>query len=51
MLLDADGDLGGVFTDSDLARMLEHNQDQSLDQPICQVMTRRPTTVLVADSE
>ena len=46
MLLDAHGVLSGIFTDSDLARMLEQNQDRSLDLPIGQVMTRHPTTVL-----
>jgi arabinose-5-phosphate isomerase len=46
MLIDALGTLTGVFTDSDLARMLEHSQDTALDRPIEQVMTRRPTTVL-----
>lgn len=47
MLVDTDGLLTGLFTDSDLARMLEHSQDTALDRPIQQVMTRRATTVLV----
>jgi arabinose-5-phosphate isomerase len=46
MLLDPQGALSGIFTDSDLARMLEQNQDRALDWPISQVMTRRPATVL-----
>ncbi len=46
MLVDADGHLTGLFTDSDLARMLEHNQESALDDCIEQVMTRAPTTVL-----
>jgi arabinose-5-phosphate isomerase len=46
MLIDAPGILTGLFTDSDLARMLEHSQDTALDLPIKRVMTRRPTTVL-----
>ena len=46
MLIDAPGTLTGLFTDSDLARMLEHSQDTALDRPIEQVMTRWPTTVL-----
>ena len=46
MLIDAPGILTGLFTDSDLARMLEHSQDTALDLPVEQVMTRRPTTVL-----
>ena len=47
MLIDSDTTLHGLFTDSDLARILEHNQDTALDLPIQQVMTRQPTTVLV----
>jgi arabinose-5-phosphate isomerase len=46
MLVDTDGLLTGLFTDSDLARMLEHSQDTALDRPIQQVMTRHATTVL-----
>ena len=45
MLVDAAGLLTGLFTDSDLARMLEHNQESALDDGIERVMTRRPTTV------
>lgn len=45
MLVDGEGTLTGLFTDSDLARMLERNQDAALDGPIEQVMTRQPTTV------
>lgn len=47
MLIDSDANLSGLFTDSDLARILETNQDNALDLPIQQVMTRQPTTVLV----
>lgn len=47
MLVDSDAHLRGLFTDSDLARILETNQDNALDLPIQQVMTRQPTTVLV----
>lgn len=45
MLVDTDGCLTGLFTDSDLARMLEHGRESALDSPIAQVMTRGPTTV------
>jgi arabinose-5-phosphate isomerase len=45
MLVDTAGYLTGLFTDSDLARMLEHNQESALDDGIDRVMTRRPTTV------
>jgi arabinose-5-phosphate isomerase len=41
MLVDMAGRLVGLFTDSDLARILEHRQDSALDQPICDVMTRK----------
>lgn len=46
MLIDSTHALTGLFTDSDLARMLELSQDRALDSPIEQVMTRRPMTVL-----
>lgn len=38
------GQLTGVFTDSDLARLLEQRKDESLDRPIRDVMTRQPVT-------
>jgi arabinose-5-phosphate isomerase len=37
--------LTGIFTDSDLARLLEQNRDNALDGPITAVMTARPLTV------
>jgi arabinose-5-phosphate isomerase len=45
MLIGTDGRLAGLFTDSDLARILERKQDGALDLPIDRVMTRNPTTV------
>ena len=45
MLTDEAGRLTGLFTDSDLARLLEQKQDRAIDQPICQVMARLPFTV------
>jgi arabinose-5-phosphate isomerase len=45
MLLDAEGRLSGLFTDSDLARLFERRQDGALDRPIAEVMTRQPLTV------
>jgi arabinose-5-phosphate isomerase len=45
LLIDARGVLTGIFTDSDLARLLERQQDCLLDQPIRLVMTNSPTTV------
>lgn len=45
MLVDEAGKLVGIFTDSDLARLLEKTQGSLLDQPICQLMTRRFQTI------
>lgn len=45
MLVDAEGALSGIFTDSDLARLFERRRDNELDSPIASVMTRRPCTV------
>ena len=45
ILADADGCLSGLFTDSDLARLLERRQEAQLDRPIAEVMTRGPITV------
>ena len=40
MLLDDAGRLAGIFTDSDLARLLETRRDASLDGPVSHVMTQ-----------
>src|SRR5262249_39034731 len=45
MLIDDQRRLTGIFTDSDLARLLERNQDSAIDGPIGDVMTRSPKTV------
>ncbi|MEZ6053318.1 MAG: KpsF/GutQ family sugar-phosphate isomerase [Planctomycetaceae bacterium] len=45
ILVDDEGKVCGLFTDSDLARMLESRSDKQLDQPIRTVMTPHPTTV------
>jgi len=45
ILVDGEGKLAGIFTDSDLARLLEGKHDMSLDDPINEVMTQAPTTV------
>jgi arabinose-5-phosphate isomerase len=47
MLIDADGRLSGLFTDSDLARLIEARRDAALDRPIAEVMTRNPRTAVV----
>lgn len=46
MLVDREGTLSGIFTDSDLARLLERRDDQAFDLPIKDLMTRHPITVL-----
>lgn len=45
MLVDTTGRLVGIFTDSDLARLLEQSHDSQLEQPIREVMTRRFQTI------
>lgn len=45
LLVDAEGRLSGIFTDSDLARLFESRRDEAFDQPISQVMTAQPRTV------
>jgi len=45
MVVDPEGILRGIFTDSDLARLFERRQDEALDGPIRLVMTKAPTTV------
>ena len=37
--------LCGLFTDSDLARLIEARRDAALDRPIREVMTAEPITV------
>jgi arabinose-5-phosphate isomerase len=46
MLTDATGKLTGIFTDSDLVKLLEQHREHALDGPICDVMTRQPSTVV-----
>jgi arabinose-5-phosphate isomerase len=45
MLVDEQGKLRGLFTDSDLARLFEQRRDEALDRPIREVMTPGPITV------
>lgn len=47
ILTDQDGRLTGIFTDSDLAKLLETKRDAALDAPIAALMTKNPTTVVV----
>lgn len=45
VLVDAEGRLAGIFTDSDLARLFERRRDCDLDRPIKHVMTKDPLRV------
>lgn len=40
-----DGTLAGIFTDSDLVKLLERKQDHYLDLPLNEVMTSDPKTI------
>ncbi|RLS59304.1 MAG: KpsF/GutQ family sugar-phosphate isomerase [Planctomycetota bacterium] len=45
LLVDEDGTLAGIFTDSDLARLMERRRDDAFDRPIAEVMTSHPVTL------
>lgn len=45
MLVNEHGQLTGLFTDSDLVRLLEQHRESQLDRPISEVMTSDPLTV------
>jgi len=45
MIVDERGRLCGIFTDSDLAKLLEARRETCIDGPISDVMTRSPSTV------
>lgn len=45
MLVDDQERLVGIFTDSDLARLLEQRRDDAFDQPIHGAMIARPITI------
>jgi arabinose-5-phosphate isomerase len=49
MLVDEAGRLAGLFTDSDLARLLENREDGALDQSIENRMTHNPATACSGD--
>lgn len=49
LLVDEAGRLTGIFTDSDLARLLEGRCDEKLDAPISGVMTRQPMCLRPGD--
>lgn len=46
MLVNDDGKLSGIFTDSDLARLFEQHRDHDLDREIGEVMTKHPLRVV-----
>ena len=45
LLVDDQGQLAGLFTDSDLARLLEQRREEQLDRPIAEVMTLEPLRI------
>jgi arabinose-5-phosphate isomerase len=49
MLVDQAGCLRGIFTDSDLARLIEQRRDDGLDAPIENVMTKDPKHVIAGE--
>ena len=50
LVVEPDGRLAGIFTDSDLARLFETRREGMLDRPIAEVMTVRPVRVTVGAS-
>ncbi len=49
MLTEVEGQLAGLFTDSDLARLIETRNEAALDRPIREVMMESPTTVEIGE--
>lgn len=45
MLVDDEGRLSGLFTDSDFARLWEQRREIQIDRPIREVMTAHPITI------
>lgn len=45
LVVDEKGMLSGLFTDSDLARLLERNKEDKFGMPICEVMTQQPVVI------
>lgn len=46
LLIDIDGRLSGIFTDSDLARIFERRDFDLLERPVDEMMTRLPKVVV-----
>jgi arabinose-5-phosphate isomerase len=49
MIVDGTDRLVGIFTDSDLARLLEADRDAAIDGPLADVMTHSPTTIAAGE--
>jgi arabinose-5-phosphate isomerase len=47
MLVDANGRLSGIFTDSDLRRLVHAGDLTALDRPVSERMTRQPQRLTV----
>lgn len=45
LLVNAENRLTGMFTDSDLARLLEQRRDDQFDRPASEIMTPNPITI------
>lgn len=45
VVVDSEGRLTGIFTDSDFVRLLEQRRESQLDRPIVEVMTANPLTI------
>ncbi|MDR1290835.1 MAG: KpsF/GutQ family sugar-phosphate isomerase [Planctomycetaceae bacterium] len=45
LIINEDGKLTGIFTDSDLAKLFEQHNEYKLDSKISDVMTKSPTTI------
>ena len=45
LLVSDEGTLSGIFTDSDLTRLLEQHRENQLDRPIAEVMSANPCTI------
>ncbi|MCH9654022.1 MAG: KpsF/GutQ family sugar-phosphate isomerase [Planctomycetes bacterium] len=45
IIVDDSNRVTGIFTDSDLVRLLEERRDEQLDRPISEVMTAQPITI------
>jgi arabinose-5-phosphate isomerase len=50
MVVDADGRLTGIFTDSDLARLFENRRESLIERPILEAMTPNPVHVVLGAS-